>query len=103
MSPSTSRKPAANPVAVGNCVLCSRSAAVTLDLARRTIDRGPDPEDPSFALTAVLPELRLCEPHFEATAGDSLVVGWCDDERCRVYGPVGEASPCGLLFSKLKR
>lgn len=85
------------------CVVCGGMATVRLDPPRRTIDRGPDPEDPSFGLTAVLPDLTLCDAHHEATQTGGLAVGWCDDERCRVFGVAGEASPCGLPFSALKR
>ncbi|MGH9087681.1 MAG: hypothetical protein ACRDYZ_06145 [Acidimicrobiales bacterium] len=76
---------------------------MTLEPPRRTIDRGPDPDDPSFALIAVLPELHLCDRHHEALPGDGLVIGWCDDERCRTYGAVGESSRCGAPFAKLMR
>lgn len=85
------------------CAVCGKAATVTLDPPRRTLDRGPDPEDPSFALTAVLPELSLCDEHHQATRSDGLVIGWCDDERCRVFGAVGEPSACGKAFSKFKR
>jgi len=85
------------------CVVCGRVATITADPPRRTLARGPDPEDPSYAVIAVLPELQLCESHFRATRNDGLLIGWCDDERCRLYGEVGELSPCGQPYVKLKR
>jgi hypothetical protein len=45
----------------------------------------------------------LCAEHaFDVSRGNTLI-GWCDDERCRVYGEVGETSPCGHQFDKLAR
>jgi hypothetical protein len=85
------------------CVVCGGAATVTADPPRRTLARGPDPEDPSYAVIAVLPELELCGEHYRATLEDGLVIGWCDDLQCRRYGQVGESSSCGEAYGSLKR
>lgn len=84
------------------CVVCGGAATETADPPRRTLARGPDPEDPSFAVIAVLPEIDLCADHFQATLKD-LVIGWCDESPCRRYGEVGGASPCGRAYARLTR
>lgn len=86
-----------------NCVVCGEPATVSADPPRRTFARGPDPEDPSFALIAVLPELDLCDDHYRASRTEGLRIGWCDDAQCRRYGEVGSASPCGEPYVLLKR
>ena len=83
------------------CTLCSHPATVSIEPPRRTLARGPDPSDPSYSVTVILPDVMLCAEHaFDVRQGDTLI-GWCDDERCRVYGEVGETSPCGHKFDKL--
>lgn len=83
------------------CVLCSQPATVSVAPQRRTLDRGPDPNDSSYSITVILPKVMLCAEHaFDVRAGGTLI-GWCDDEHCRVYGEVGEASPCGHTFDTL--
>ncbi|HWT77339.1 MAG TPA: hypothetical protein VN648_00835, partial [Candidatus Methylomirabilis sp.] len=78
-----------------------RSATVTIEPPRRTFVRGLDPDDPTYSVTVVLPDIPLCAEHaFEIGAG-SLPSGWCDDEHCRIYGEVGEKSPCGHRYEKL--
>jgi len=83
------------------CVICADPAAVVLDPPRRTIARGFDPEDPSFSITAILPRLPLCANHAEQVAAKELLIGWCDDERCRLYGERGAPSPCGEPYVQL--
>jgi hypothetical protein len=83
------------------CSLCSRPATVVVDPPRRTLDRGLDPSDESFSLTVLLPDIPLCDEHvLEVREGDRFV-GWCDDERCRTYGEVGETSACGELYAQI--
>jgi hypothetical protein len=84
------------------CAICGQAATVTVDPPRRTIARGADPSDSSFSVIAVLPDVMLCEEHAEDLPR-RLSIGWCDDERCRLYGESGEASPCGEPYRKLKR
>jgi hypothetical protein len=83
------------------CAICGRAGTVTVDPPRRTIARGADPSDSSFSVIAVLPDVLLCEEHAEELP--RLAIGWCDDERCRLYGESGEPSPCGEPFKRLKR
>jgi hypothetical protein len=85
------------------CVLCGRDGPVTMDPPRRTIARGPDSEDHSFSVIAVLPDVVLCEEHAEDYARKHVVIGWCDDERCRIFGECGQKSPCGELYKALGR
>jgi hypothetical protein len=84
------------------CAICGQPGTVMVDPPRRTIARGADPSDSSFSVIAVLPDVLLCEEHAEDLPR-RLTIGWCDDERCRLYGESGEASPCGEPFRKLKR
>lgn len=65
--------------------------------------RGADPDDPSLSVIVVLPDIFLCEDHAEEVDRGELVLGWCDNERCRVYGEIGVLSPCGQPFQALKR
>lgn len=74
---------------------------MSVEPPRRTLGRGPDPIDPSYSVTAILPDVMLCAEHaFDVKEGTTLI-GWCDDERCRIYGEIGEASPCGDCYTKL--
>ena len=85
------------------CNLCGRMGSVTMEPQRRTLARGTDPLDPSVSVIAVLPDVVLCEDHADEVASGHLSIGWCDDERCRVFGELGLVSPCGEVFKALKR
>jgi hypothetical protein len=68
---------------------------------QRTLDRGPDPEDNSYSITVILPDVPLCDAHTRDVLSDDLHLGWCDDPRCRSYGREGESSSCGAPFEQL--
>jgi hypothetical protein len=68
---------------------------------RRTLDRGPDPDDSSFSVTVILPDVPLCDAHTRDVLGGDLHLGWCDDLQCRNFGEAGEASPCGTPYGEL--
>ena len=78
----------------------ARPRTVTVDPPRRTL-RGPDPVDPSYSVTVVLPDIPLCLGHASDVSTGNTLIGWCDDEHCRIYGEIGETSPCGQQFIKL--
>jgi hypothetical protein len=83
------------------CALCGRLPTVLLEPPRRTLDRGPDPNDTSYSITVILPDVPLCGDHeLEVRHGD-LSLGWCDDDRCRMYGEAGEPSACGAPYERL--
>jgi hypothetical protein len=88
---------------LGVCDICGRPGSVSSPPPRRTLARGADPDDPSLSVIAVLPDVVLCEDHAEAVDSGELSLGWCDDERCRVYGEAGLVSACGEPFRTLKR
>jgi hypothetical protein len=69
--------------------------------SRRTLDRGPDPDDNSYAITVILPDAPLCDEHTRDVLEGELRLGWCDDPRCRNYGEVGEPSECGAPYAEL--
>ncbi len=83
------------------CALCGGPATETIEAPRRTLARGPDPGDPSYSLTVILPDIELCLEHALQVREGTRLIGWCDDPRCRTYGEVGEASSCGNLYGKL--
>ena len=85
------------------CDLCGRPAVKAVEPPRRTLARGEDPEDPSLSVIGVIPDVQLCEDHAGKLDRGELVLGWCDDERCRRYGEAETASPCGAPFQALKR
>lgn len=83
------------------CALCEKPATVVVEPPRRTFARGADPADVSCSITAILPDVLLCDEHgFQVRAGDRLI-GWCDDLDCRCYGEVGEVSACGKPYETL--
>ena len=84
-----------------SAALCSRPATVTVEPPRRALERGPDPDDPSYSVTVLLPNVDLCAVHASDFHSKSAFVGWCDDERCRLYGEAGQISACGQPFEKL--
>jgi hypothetical protein len=84
-----------------SCAVCGGTATVMIDPPRRTLTRGSDPNDPSFSVTAILPDMPLCVEHGHDVRRGTRVIGWCDDERCRAYGEIGEASACGEPYKKL--
>jgi hypothetical protein len=83
------------------CALCGQPATVMIAPTRRTLVRGLDPDDPSYSVTAILPDIPLCDDHASDVDDGDRLVGWCDDERCRVYGEVGESSACGAQYKTL--
>jgi hypothetical protein len=84
-----------------SCAVCGGTATVMIEPPRRTLTRGSDPSDPSFSVTAILPDVPLCAEHALDVRRGARGIGWCDDERCRAYGEIGEASACGEQYKKL--
>lgn len=84
-----------------SCAICDEPATERIDPPRRTLARGTDPEDPSYALTVVLPDVVLCAAHAQDVQQKIRGIGWCDDERCRNYGEIGQPSLCGDLYKKI--
>ncbi len=83
------------------CTLCGATSTGTIEPPRRTLARGLDPDDQSYSVTVILPDVPLCTVHaLEVRQGD-LLIGWCDDEGCRKYGELGEPSSCGDPYQKL--
>jgi hypothetical protein len=83
------------------CTLCGRSPTSLMAPTRRTLDRGPDPEDTSFSITVILPDVPLCDEHTGDVLNGDLFLGWCDDPQCRCYGREGEPSACGAPYGQL--
>lgn len=83
------------------CAVCSRSATLFVEPARRTVERGLDPDDPTYSVTAVLPYIPLCREHAFVVRAKRITIGWCDDKHCRIYGEAGEESPCGRRYEAL--
>jgi hypothetical protein len=83
------------------CALCEEPATETIDPPRRTLARGLDPSDPSYSVTVILPDVALCDGHAVEVRDGGRLLGWCDDERCRTYGELGEPSACGDPYKKL--
>ena len=89
--------------AIRPCDVCGRPGSVAVEPPHRTLARTSELDDPSVSIIAVLPDSVLCVDHAEALNHGELALGWCDNERCRVYGEVGLASVCGEPFRALKR
>ena len=70
---------------------------------RRTLDRGVDPDDNSFSITVILPDVALCDQHARYVRDGDIPLGWCDDPSCRIYGEAGETSACGAPYVALDR
>jgi hypothetical protein len=83
------------------CAMCGQPATTVIDPPRRTLDRGPDPTDQSYSITVMLPDVPLCGEHVRDVRQGDRIVGWCDDQRCRTYGEVGETSACGEQYGAL--
>ena len=83
------------------CALCGRPATGTVEPPRRTLARGSDPNDGSYSVTIVLPDLSLCAEDASRYRAGNVVIGWCDDEQCQSYGETGTPSPCGKEYEKL--
>ena len=83
------------------CAFCGAPATEMVEPPRRTLARGLDPNDLSYSVTAILPDIALCAEHALDVRQGEGVVGWCDDARCRIYGALGEGSPCGRPFEKV--
>jgi hypothetical protein len=90
-----------NDVTAALCAICGLAGTVTIDPPRRTLARASS--DPGFSVIAVLPDVMLCEEHADEISHRQLVLGWCDNEKCRGYGEATQASPCGELYKALKR
>jgi hypothetical protein len=83
------------------CVLCGAPATEAIDPPRRTLARGLDPSDPSYSVTVILPDIALCTQHSRDVRQGERLIGWCDDQRCRSYGALGEPSACALPYERL--
>jgi hypothetical protein len=83
------------------CALCGKPMTVTIVPPRRTLARGLDPSDDSYSVTAILPDIPLCDEHAESVREGKQLVGWCDDPLCRTFGEIDTKSPCGEPFKKL--
>jgi hypothetical protein len=83
------------------CALCGRVPTVQAEPPRRTLDRGLDPDDESYSITVILPDVPLCDQHAVDVREGVLRLGWCDDAKCRVYGEVDAPSPCGARYERL--
>jgi hypothetical protein len=83
------------------CAICGLASSSGHEPPRRTLDRGPDPEDDSFSVIVRLPDVPLCDQHARQVREGDLHLGWCDDPGCREYGEAGERSACGAAFVQL--
>ncbi len=88
-------------VTTSPCAFCSENSTSHIDPPRRTLDRGPDPSDDSFSITVILPDIPLCDAHAQTVRDGAFLLGWCDDEQCRIYGEVGAPSACGAPYGAL--
>ena len=86
-----------------SCAICDDPATERMEPPRRTLARGTDPDDPSYGLTVVLPDVVLCAAHAQDVRRKTRAIGWCDDERCRTFGEIGQPSLCGDPYKKLSR
>lgn len=93
--------PAVTTASAAPCVLCGEPATETVEPPRRTLARGVDPRDPSYSVTVILPDIALCAEHCLDVRQGGQLVGWCDDQRCRTFGALGEPSACGHPYEKL--
>jgi hypothetical protein len=84
-----------------SCVLCGEPATERLEPPRKTLGRGTDPSDPSYSVIVILPYVSLCAAHAHEVRHGDRAIGWCDDQRCRSYGDLGQPSACGELYQKL--
>lgn len=83
------------------CVLCGGPATESVEPPRKTLARGTDPSDPSYSVTVILPDVPVCATHAQEVRRGDRIIGWCDDERCRSFGEVGQRSACGDPYGKL--
>jgi hypothetical protein len=83
------------------CAVCGQTATAHVDPPRRTLNRGLDPDDDSYSITVMLPNVPLCDRHALDVRDGDLRLGWCDDPECRAYGEAGELSPCGAPYATL--
>jgi hypothetical protein len=83
------------------CAVCGRTPTALSDPPRRTLNRGLDPDDDSYSITVMLPDVPLCLRHARDVSQGDLRLGWCDDPECRVYGEAGEPSACGAPYEQL--
>ncbi|MGH9043769.1 MAG: hypothetical protein ACRDVP_02835 [Acidimicrobiales bacterium] len=84
-----------------SCVLCGDPATESIEPPRKTLARGIDPGDPSYSVTVILPKVSVCAAHAHDVHHGDRAIGWCDDERCRTYGELGQPSACGDPYKKL--
>ncbi len=89
------------PATQAPCAVCGRRPTELVEPPRRTLDRGLDPDDDSYSITVILPDVALCDQHARYVREGDLPLGWCDDAPCRTYGEVGEPSACGAPYARL--
>ena len=91
------------PATQAPCALCGQRPTELMTPPRRTLDRGVDPEDNSYSITVILPDVALCPQHTRYVRDGDVPLGWCDDPVCRTYGEAGEPSACGVPYASLAR
>ncbi len=83
------------------CVVCGGTQTTLFDPPHPTLDRGPDPNDDSYSIIVILPDVPLCHEHGRQVRDGGMRIGWCDHPDCREYGEAGELSACGARFDSL--
>ena len=83
------------------CAVCGTMPTALFDTPRRTLDRGPDPDDSSYSIIVILPDVPLCDEHARRVRNETLHLGWCDNPKCREYGEAGELCACGARYQAL--
>lgn len=96
LSPSPGGEPG-EPQSPKRCAVCAARRSVAVFLYRR--DRWSTGNGDSSHPTG-LPPTYLCYECLQRVVAERLKIGWCDEGRCRRWGPMGTASPCGRPYSQ---
>lgn len=68
---------------------------------RWTVARGQYPNDPSYSITAILPDVPHCDVHAIDCHQWGRPIRWCDDQRCRTLGELANPQHVGTPYKKL--
>ena len=86
----------------GPCVICGAPGVRSFFASQPFIGRTRQGDDGAVVVVNdPVPPISVCLVHFAEVFSERTPIGYCDDEGCRCWGPMGDASPCGAEFGEL--
>jgi len=86
----------------GPCVICGAPGTQSFFASRPFLTRTRVAADGSEEqVSEPIAPVHVCQAHFVEVFSERLPIGYCAEPSCRRWGPLGEASPCGVPYVEL--